>query len=143
MTENIRKEILKNLKRVVIKVGTGVISTDPKGSAMDRGLNRERIKALASRIKKIVSDGYEVILVSSGAIMVGRERLKLNLDHAHLSIPKKQACAAVGQSFLMHTYEKKFEQKGMKVAQILLGNDDLENRKRYLNAKRTIEALLD
>lgn len=141
MTENIRKEILKNLKRVVIKVGTGVISTDPKGSALDRGLSRERINALAARIKKIVSDGYEVILVSSGAIMVGRERL--NLDHAHLSIPKKQACAAIGQSFLMAAYEKKFEQKGLKVAQILLGNDDLENRKRYLNAKRTIDALLD
>lgn len=141
MTENIRKEILKNLKRVVIKVGTGVISTDRKGSALDRGLNLERIKALAARIKKIVTAGYQVILVSSGAIMVGRERL--NLGRVHLSIPEKQACAAIGQSNLMTAYEKKFKQKGIKVAQILLGNDDLEHRKRYLNAKHTIETLLE
>ena len=60
-----------------------------------------------------------------------------------VSIPEKQACAAIGQSFLMHTYEKAFEKKNIKVAQILLSHDDLGNRSRYLNAKNTIEALLN
>ena len=140
MVDNTRQEILKRLKRVVIKVGSGVISSDSDASVLDRGLNKERIKGLATRIKKIIAQDYEVILVSSGAIMAGRQRL--NLDKVNLSIPDKQACAAVGQSFLMHTYEKSFERQGLKVAQILLGNDDLENRKRYLNAKHTIDALL-
>lgn len=140
MPDNIRKKILKNLKRVVIKIGSGVISAHSGADALDRGLNKERIKSLAARIKKIVSQGYEVILVSSGAIMAGRQRL--SLKGPYLSIPEKQACAAVGQSYLMHTYEKKFERHGLKVAQILLGSDDLENRKRYLNAKHTIDALL-
>ncbi|MGV7221657.1 MAG: glutamate 5-kinase [Nitrospinales bacterium] len=135
-----RKEILKRLKRVVIKVGSGVISSDSEASELDRGLNKDRIKGLAVRIKNIIAAGHEVILVSSGAIMAGRQRL--NLDKVNLSIPDKQACAAVGQSFLMHTYEKTFDKQGLKVAQILLGNDDLENRKRYLNAKHTIDALL-
>jgi glutamate 5-kinase len=140
VADNTRQEILKRLKRVVIKVGSGVISADSEASELDRGLNKNRIKGLATRIKKIVAEGYEVILVSSGAIMAGRQRL--NLDKVNLSIPDKQACAAVGQSFLMHTYEKTFDKQGLKVAQILLGNDDLENRKRYLNAKHTIDALL-
>jgi glutamate 5-kinase len=140
VADNTRQEILKRLKRVVIKVGSGVISSDSEASALDRGLNKDRIKGLATRIKKIIALGYEVIIVSSGAIMAGRQRL--NLDKVNLSIPDKQACAAVGQSFLMHTYEKTFDKQGLKVAQILLGNDDLENRKRYLNAKHTIDSLL-
>ena len=81
------------------------------------------------------------MLVSSGAIMAGRERLEF--ARAELTIPEKQACAAIGQSFLMHTYEKAFEKKKLKVAQILLSHDDLGNRRRYLNAKHTIEALLE
>jgi len=73
--------------------------------------------------------------------MAGRERL--GFSQTDLSIPEKQACAAIGQSFLMHTYEKAFEKKDIKVAQILLSHDDLGNRRRYLNAKHTIEALLE
>jgi len=65
------------------------------------------------------------------------------LHRTDLSIPEKQACAAIGQSYLMHTYEKKFEKQGIKVAQILLGHDDLKNRKRFLNAKHTLETLLE
>ena len=82
-----------------------------------------------------------MVIVSSGAVMAGRERL--GFSRADLSIPEKQACAAIGQSFLMHTYEKAFEKKDIKVAQILLSHDDLGNRRRYLNAKHTIEALLE
>ena len=73
--------------------------------------------------------------------MAGRERL--NLKRPNLDIPEKQACAAIGQSSLIRSYERSFEKQGLKVAQILLGHDDLENRKRYLNVRHTLEALLE
>ncbi len=141
MSAEIRKDIFKNLKRVVIKVGSGVISDHESGkAALERGLSQKRIRSYARRIKAMADQGYEVILVSSGAIMAGRERL--SLTRHQLDIPETQACAAIGQSFLMRSYEQAFDKQGLKVAQILLGHDDLENRKRFLNAKHTIEALL-
>ena len=137
----IRQDILKNIKRVVIKIGSSVISNKDKGqSSLECGLSKDWVRHYARQIKLIQDKGYDVVLVSSGAVMAGRERL--GLSRADLSIPEKQACAAIGQSFLMHTYEKAFEKKNMKVAQILLSHDDLDNRRRYLNAKHTIEALL-
>ena len=138
----VREDILKNIKRVVIKIGSSVISNRDKGrSPLECGLSREWVRHYARKIKAIRDKGYDVVLVSSGAIMAGRERLEFG--RADLTVPEKQACAAIGQSFLMHTYEKAFEKKGLKVAQILLSHDDLGNRKRYLNAKHTIEALLE
>jgi len=142
MTKELRKNILKSAKRVVIKVGSGVISDHDSGKApLERGLCQKRIRSYARRIKAIIDAGYEVILVSSGAIMAGRERL--NLKRPNLDIPEKQACAAIGQSSLIRSYERAFEKRGLKVAQILLGHDDLENRKRYLNVRHTLEALLE
>jgi glutamate 5-kinase len=142
MSKELRKNILKSAKRVVIKVGSGVISDHESGRApLERGLSLKRIRSYARRIKAIVDAGYEVILVSSGAIMAGRERL--NLQRPNLDIPEKQACAAIGQSSLIRSYERAFETQGLKVAQILLGHDDLENRKRYLNVRHTLEALLE
>ena len=142
MSRELRKNILKRAKRVVIKVGSGVISDHESGKApLERGLSLKRIRSYAKRIKAIIDAGYEVILVSSGAIMAGRERL--NLKRTNLTIPEKQACAAIGQSSLIRSYERSFEKQGLKVAQILLGHDDLENRKRYLNIRHTLEALLD
>ena len=138
----IRQDILKNIKRVVIKIGSSVISNKDKGrSSLECGLSKDWVRHYARQIKLIQDKGYDVVLVSSGAIMAGRERL--GLSRADLSIPEKQACAAIGQSFLIHTYEKAFEKKDIKVAQILLSHDDLGNRRRYLNAKHTIEALLE
>ena len=138
----IRQDILKNIKRVVIKIGSSVISNKDKGrSSLECGLSKDWVRHYARQIKLIQDKGYDVVLVSSGAIMAGRERV--GLSRADLSIPEKQACAAIGQSFLMHTYEKAFEKKDIKVAQILLSHDDLGNRRRYLNAKHTIEALLE
>ncbi len=142
MQKNIRKEILKGLKRVVIKVGSSIITKrEKKNNEWANELNANNVRLLARTIRQIVDRNCEVVLVSSGAIMAGRERL--GLHRADLSIPEKQACAAIGQSYLMHTYEKKFEKEGIKVAQILLGHDDLRNRKRFLNAKHTLEALLE
>ena len=142
MQKNIRKEILKGLKRVVIKVGSSIITKrEKKNNEWANELNANNVRLLARTIRQIVDRNCEVVLVSSGAIMAGRERL--GLHRADLSIPEKQACAAIGQSYLMHTYEKMFEKEGIKVAQILLGHDDLRNRKRFLNAKHTLEALLE
>jgi glutamate 5-kinase len=138
----VRKEILKNIKTVVIKIGSSVISNRDKcRSALECGLSKDWVRHYARKIKFIRDKGYNVVLVSSGAIMAGRERLEFG--RADLTIPEKQACAAIGQSFLMHTYEKAFEKKELKVAQILLSHEDLKNRTRYLNAKHTIEALLE
>ena len=138
----VREDILKDIKRVVIKIGSSVISNRDKGrSQLECGLSREWVRHYARKIKVIRDKGYDVVLVSSGAIMAGRERLEFG--RADLTVPEKQACAAIGQSFLMHTYEKAFEKKGLMVAQILLSHDDLGNRRRYLNAKHTIEALLE
>jgi len=138
----IRKEILKDIKRVVIKIGSSVISNKDKGeSSLECGLSKDWVRHYARQIKHIQDLDCDVVIVSSGAVMAGRERL--GFSRADLSIPEKQACAAIGQSFLMHTYEKAFEKKNIKVAQILLSHDDLGNRSRYLNAKNTIEALLN
>ena len=138
----VREDILKDIKRVVIKIGSSVISNRDKGrSTLECGLSRDWVRHYARKIKGIRDKGYDVVLVSSGAIMAGRERLEFG--RANLTVPEKQACAAIGQSFLMHTYEKAFEKKGLMVAQILLSHDDLGNRRRYLNAKHTIEALLE
>jgi len=142
MTIGVRREILKGLKRVVIKVGSSIIAKRVKGKAgVANGLSVPSISLLAQTVLQIIDRGCEVVLVSSGAIMAGRERL--DLHQTELSIPEKQACAAIGQSYLMHTYEKQFEKHGFKVAQILLSHDDLENRKRFLNAKHTLETLLE
>ena len=135
-----REKILKDLRKLVIKIGSSVISQKESGKG-NFALNIARVRHFAAQSKKIVDSGREVVLVSSGAIMAGRQRLGLN--RSHLTIPEKQACAAIGQSFLMHAYEKEFERQGLKVAQILLSSDDLTNRRRYLNAKHTLEALLE
>ena len=142
MHKDVRKEILKGLKRIVIKVGSSIITKrEKRNNEWANELNANNVRLLARTIRQIVDRNCEVVLVSSGAIMAGRERL--DLHRTDLSIPEKQACAAIGQSYLMHTYEKKFEKEGIKVAQILLGHDDLRNRKRFLNAKHTLEALLE
>ena len=142
MHKDVRKEILKGLKRIVIKVGSSIITKrEKRNNEWANELNANNVRLLARTIRQIVDRNCEVVLVSSGAIMAGRERL--DLHSTDLSIPEKQACAAIGQSYLMHTYEKKFEKQGMKVAQILLGHDDLKNRKRFLNAKHTLETLLE
>ena len=114
----IRQEILKDIKRVVIKIGSSVISNKDKGrSSLECGLSKDWVRHYARQIKLIQDLGCDVVIVSSGAVMAGRERL--GFSRADLSIPEKQACAAIGQSFLMHTYEKAFDKKDIKVAQIL------------------------
>ncbi len=121
-------------KRIVIKIGTSSLTHD-NGS-----LNLRLIDKLAEVISDIQHQGHEVILVSSGAISVGRGRLKISGKKESISV--KQALAAVGQGMLMHIYEKKFAEYGATAAQVLLVRDDMAVRKRFLNARNTILELL-
>jgi glutamate 5-kinase len=133
MTKNLRQSLLKPVRRVVVKVGSGVLTTDD-------GLNIEVIDRLASEISVLKKKGLEVILVSSGAIASGLK--KVGLPKRPQSVSDQQAMAAVGQSSLIKAYEKAFEVYGHTVAQILLTRDDLTHRRRYLNARNTLLTLL-
>ncbi|MBI3595138.1 MAG: glutamate 5-kinase [Nitrospirae bacterium] len=126
---------IKNCKRVVIKIGSRIIAS--RGV----GLNKSRIEELAEEIARLKTGGIEVVLVSSGAILAGME--KLGLKERPKSIPLKQAAAAAGQSQLMWLYEKTFKTHRIPVAQILLTGEDLADRKRFLNSRNTFFALFD
>lgn len=129
-----RKELFKNIKRVVIKVGTAVLASPTIG------LNDKRIEKIVDEIVDLRRSNREVILVTSGAIGAGMRAL--GLKKRPRTLPGKQAAAAVGQSHLMHLYERFFRKRGYLVAQILLTQDDLTDRKRYLNARHTLMTLL-
>jgi len=129
-----RKAIIKKVKRIVLKIGSGVLAL-PQG-----GLDESIIKEIAASVKNLNDKGYEVVIVSSGAILAGIGRL--NLKERPRDIPTRQATAAIGQSHLIWFYEKHFNHYKMRTAQILLTHDDLAHRRRYTNAKNTLETLL-
>ncbi|MBN1106469.1 MAG: glutamate 5-kinase [Deltaproteobacteria bacterium] len=133
MTEHSRKALLRSVRRVVVKVGSGVLTAR-------NGLNRRVIRNLTRDICALKELGIEVVLVSSGAIASGMK--KIGLSKRPESLSQKQALAAAGQPILMMAYEKAFDRYGQKVAQILITRDDLNNRRRYLNARNTILTLL-
>jgi glutamate 5-kinase len=121
--------------RLVVKVGTGVLTGG--GPQLDLA----RMRDLARQITALRAAGHEVLLVSSGAIAAGRDRLPL--DRARRDIPAKQILAAVGQHRLMQTYDKLFAPHGVIVAQTLLTKPDLRDRQGYLNARNTLLGLLE
>ncbi len=125
---------LKRTSRLVVKVGSGLIT------ARDAGLDSGRINALADELAAVMRQDREVALVSSGAVVAGMARL--GLRERPRSIPEKQAAAAVGQSALMQHYETAFARHGRTVAQILLTQADISARARYLNARNTLTTLL-
>jgi len=133
MNDN-RKTIFNAAKRVVVKVGSNVLT-------QDHGLNVKAIRSISRQICRLIDGGLEVILVSSGAMATGVK--KVGLDKRPDEIPKRQAVAAVGQAGLIMEYEKAFARYHKKVAQILLTSDDLNNRIRYLNARNTLCTLLE
>lgn len=133
--EVFRKEYLKNVKRIVVKVGSSTL-THATGY-----LNLGRIEKLVRQLVDIHNREIEIVLVSSGAIAAGRGKLGLKMRPK--TIPEKQAAAAVGQGILLHMYEKIFSEYGKIVAQILLTREDLSQRTRFLNARNTFFALLE
>ena len=122
------------MKTLVIKVGTSTLTRG--GGPPDTAY----IADLAAQVAAQQAAGRRVVLVSSGAIRAGMDRLKL--AGRPRSIPQKQAAAAIGQGLLMHTYAEAFAAHDIPVAQILLTREDLRERTRYLNARNTFEALL-
>jgi glutamate 5-kinase len=133
--KNLRKDILQPVKRAVIKIGSGVLTTK-------EGLNLNVINALSEDICRLMEKRrLEIILVSSGAIASGIK--KIGLSQRPQSISQQQAIAAIGQSTLMLAYEKAFKKYGRKVAQVLVTRDDLTNRMRYLNTRNTLFTLLN
>lgn len=128
-----RRDQLKQVKRVVIKTGSRVL-TDDTGALDFRVINQ-----LCSEMATLRTEGFELILVSSGAVAAGRPLFDRG---EQLSIPQKQAAAAVGQPLLMRVWQKGCTPHGITTAQILLTAEDLGNRHRFLNARATLEALL-
>ncbi len=129
-----RKALLKGVKKIVIKIGSAVLT--------DNGvLHRPTIIRLADDIAFLRKKGYQTVIVSSGAIASGVG--KLGLMRKPETIPQKQAVAAIGQGSLMYAYEEAFNTHQLLVAQILLTREDLTNRQRYLNAHNTLITLLE
>ncbi|MCK5507345.1 MAG: glutamate 5-kinase [Desulfobacterales bacterium] len=128
-----RKICFENAKRIVVKIGSGVLTEE-------KGLNLKALGSISRQICQLADRGLEIILVSSGAMASGIK--KIGLSKRPDEIPKRQAVAAVGQAGLIMEYEKAFARYHKKVAQILLTGDDLDNRKRYLNARNTLYTLL-
>lgn len=124
---------LKNARRVVVKVGSNVLTAHSS-------LNTTAIKEISRQICVLIDRGLEVLLVSSGAMAAGLR--KMGLDRRPDEIPKRQAVAALGQSGLINAYEAAFGDYNKKVAQILLTSEDLNNRQRYLNARNAMNMLL-
>jgi glutamate 5-kinase len=135
MIDPVRQEVIALAHTVVVKVGTNVLA------GADGTLAPDRLQGLADQVERIRRGGRKVALVSSGAIGAGVGRLGLGkrpTDLRHL-----QACAAVGQSFLMRAYEECLSQHGTHAAQILLTAGDFDSRSRYLNARNTIVTLFE
>ena len=130
---NNQKFGLGRAKRVVVKIGSNVLT-------QNNGLNLKAIQSITRQICRLIDDGREVILVSSGAMASGVK--KVGLPKRPDELPKRQAVAAVGQAGLIMEYEKSFGRFDKKVAQILLTSEDLSSRKRYLNARNTLYTLL-
>lgn len=126
---------LTGARRIVVKVGSALLVG--KDGAPDRAW----LETLAVDIARMRARGQQVLMVSSGAVALGRGRL--GLTRRALTLPEKQAAAAAGQSALMRAWEEVLEPHDLSVAQILLTRDDTEVRRRWLNARATVETLLD
>src|SRR3982750_668384 len=126
---------LATAKRLVVKIGSALLVDDESGD-----IRRKWLEALCDDVADLRKGGTEVVLVSSGAIAVGRRRL--GLDTGGLRLEEKQAAAATGQIRLAHAYQEALARHGITVAQVLLTLDDSEERRRYLNARQTMGTLL-
>lgn len=125
-------------RRVVVKIGSRSIV----GASLDEGAQPGggRFAAIADQVAALRADGRSVVVVSSGAVALGRGRLGFAAKPR--AIAELQACAAVGQSLLMHGWERGFARHGVAAAQMLLSHADLTDRERYLNARAALDALL-
>ncbi|NTV09350.1 MAG: glutamate 5-kinase [Zoogloea sp.] len=126
---------IRNARRLVVKVGSALVTNN------GQGLARDALAEWARQIAALRTDGREVVLVSSGAIAAGMQRL--GWTERPREMPQLQAAAAVGQMGLAQAYESVFSHHGLATAQILLTHEDLSDRTRYLNARSTLVTLLE
>ena len=126
---------LEDARRLVIKIGSSILVDETKGE-----IRRDWLDALSDDVAHLHKAGCEVVLVSSGAIRLGRTHLKL--APGPLKLEESQAAAATGQIQLAHAYQAALARHGITVAQVLLTLDDSEERRRYLNARQTMATLL-
>lgn len=129
------REELKQAHRIIVKVGTSTLNY------ANGKLNIERIELLVRELSDLANQGKEIVLVSSGAVGAGLERMKQSKRPS--SIPQRQALAAVGQGILMHLYEKLFAEYGQTVAQILLTQENSRQYSQYINSRNALMALLE
>lgn len=125
---------LKAARRIVVKVGSALLV------GQDGAADSHWLHAFAADVARLRERGQQVMVVSSGAVALGRRRLAL--PKRPLTMPEKQAAAAAGQSALMRAWEEAFEPHGLSCAQVLLTRDDTEVRRRWLNGRATVETLL-
>jgi glutamate 5-kinase len=129
------RQKLRAARRIVIKLGTSTV-TDTQG-----GVCAERVDPIVQIVAALMDEGRQVVLVSSGAVGLGRSVLGLHPSRLK-DMAVKQACAAAGQSLLMESYKRRFDAVRQKVAQVLLTEEDFSNWYRYSNLRRTMEKLL-
>jgi glutamate 5-kinase len=134
MTLQFSSSVLRDARRVVVKVGSSLVTNE------GRGLDEEAIGEWCRQLAHLIRDGREVIMVSSGAIAEGMKRLGWTTRPK--AVHELQAAAAVGQMGLAHMYETKLRANGLGSAQVLLTHADLADRERYLNARSTLLTLL-
>ena len=127
-----RSDFFRKTKRIVVKIGSSSVTESDS-------ISSTKIAKFASDIAELKEMGYEVAIVTSGAISSGAGVLKLSRNN--LSIPEKQAFAAVGQAVLMDEYRKCFNKLGFNIGQILLTEDDIRSRKRFINARNALDSL--
>ncbi|MGH9690771.1 MAG: glutamate 5-kinase [Candidatus Acidiferrales bacterium] len=133
--ESEREKRLRAARRVVVKVGTSTV-TGAEGEVCT-----ERVEPIVRSIAKLMKEGRQVVLVSSGAVGLGRGLLGLHPSRLN-DLVTTQACAALGQSLLMDVYRSLFSASDVKIAQVLLTEEDFTNWRRYSNLRRTMEKLL-
>lgn len=131
-----RAKILSQARRIVVKVGSGVLTGESY-----KDIDYETIRSIASQVIDALETGRKISIVSSGATTLGVKAL--NLSRHGLSIPIQQAAAARGQSRLIGLWERAFAERSRAVGQLLLTHGDLSDRRRFLNARNTLSALLD
>ena len=131
---NRREEILENIQKIVVKVGTSTLTKE------DGNLNIEKIKKIVAELSNLSNKGYDVVLVTSGAVGAGMG--KLGLTERPKTLSEKQALASVAQVALSHLYQLLFQEYGKIIGQLLLTRGDFSDRRRYLNARNVCNTLL-
>ncbi len=129
-----RKEILSTVKKVIIKIGSAVLTGE-------NGLDLQIIEQLVDEIAQLTKKGYQIVIVTSGAIASGKHRM--GISGKLKNMPQKQAAASIGQGRLMRVYSNAFGKYDLVVAQILLTMSDLTDRKRFLNIRNTLCTLIE